>query len=199
VEAGEESAVVRPDGLSDEELLRRYVDACDQIAFQALYGRYRIRLHRFVLRLSRDPHEAEEVFQETWMAVIRGNVKYHPSVRFAAYLFSIAHRRLVDRWRRVKRSRALESDSETSCDPDDIADDFAVTPEEWTQHAQLRNALLAELGKLPVAQREVFLMKAEADLSVEEIAAIMGATHEATRSRLRYALARLRAALRTWK
>jgi hypothetical protein len=60
--------------------------------------------------------------------------------------------------------------------------------EEWTQHAQLRNALLIELGKLPVIQREVFLMKAEADLSLEEIAEIMGATHEATKSRLRYDL-----------
>jgi RNA polymerase sigma-70 factor (ECF subfamily) len=58
---------------------------------------------------------------------------------------------------------------------------------------------LTELGKLPVIQREVFLMKAEADLSLEEISVITGATHEATKSRLRYAVARLRAALRTWK
>ena len=195
----DETAAPRWDALSDEDLLRRYTDANDQMAFQALYVRYRIRLHRFVLRLSRDSHEAEEVFQETWMAVIRGKVRYHPSARFAAYLFSIAHRRLADRWRRAKRSSAWQSDGETSCDPDDIADDFSVTPEEWTQHAQLRNALLAELEKLPLTQREVFLMKAEADLSVEEIAAIMGATHEATKSRLRYALARLRAALRSWK
>ena len=189
----------RLEAVTDEELLTRYVDANDQFAFQALYSRYRTRLHRFVLRLSRDAHEAEEVFQETWMAVIRGKVKYHPSARFAAYLFSIAHRRLADRWRRLKRSPARQPEGEASFDPDEFTDDFAVTPEEWTQHAQLRNALLSELGKLPVAQREVFLMKAEADLSLEEIAAITGATHEATKSRLRYALARLRAALRTWK
>jgi RNA polymerase sigma-70 factor, ECF subfamily len=199
LDAPEEMAVSRLDARSDEDLLRRYTDANDQMAFQALYARYRLRLHRFTLRLSRDSHEAEEVFQETWMAVIRGKVKYHPSARFAAYLFSIAHRRLADRWRRVRRSSALQPDDETTCDPDDIADEFTVTPEEWTQHAQLRDALLAQLGKLPVTQREVFLMKAEADLSVEEIAAIMGATHEATKSRLRYALARLRAALRSWK
>ena len=74
-----------------------------------------------------------------------------------------------------------------------------MTPEEWTQHAQLRNALLIELGKLPVIQREVFLMKAEADLTLPEIAQIMGATHEATKSRLRYALTRLRASMRNWK
>ena len=193
------TVVQRLDVLSDEELLGRYIDANDQAAFRTLYARYRVRLHRFVLRLTRDSHEAEEVFQETWMAVIRGKVRYLPTARFAAYLFSIAHRRLVDRWRRLKRAPALQADGEDSFDPDDIADDLTVTPEEWTQHAQLRNALLIELGKLPVIQREVFLMKAEADLSLEEISAIMGATHEATKSRLRYALARLRAALRTWK
>jgi RNA polymerase sigma-70 factor (ECF subfamily) len=199
VEVPAGAAVQRLDVLSDEELLGRYIDANDQAAFQTLYARYRVRLHRFVLRLTRDSHEAEEVFQETWMAVIRGKARYHPTTRFAAYLFSIAHRRLVDRWRRLKRAPALQAAGEDSFDPDDIADELTVTPEEWTQHAQLRNALLVELGKLPVIQREVFLMKAEADLSLEEISAIMGATHEATRSRLRYALARLRAALRTWK
>ncbi len=90
-------------------------------------------------------------------------------------------------------------DGEDSFNPDEIADDLTATQEEWLQHAQLRNALLAELDKLPVIQREVFLMKAEADLSLEEIAAITGATHEATKSRLRYASGRLRASLRTWK
>jgi RNA polymerase sigma-70 factor, ECF subfamily len=194
-----ETIAPRLDALCDEELLRRYTDADDQLAFQVLYGRYRVRLHRFVLRLSRDSHEAEEVFQETWMAVIRGRVKHHPTARFAAYLFSIAHRRLADRWRRLKRFSTLQMDGEIPCDPDEVADDFAVAPEEWTQHAQLQRALMTELGKLPVHQREVFLMKAEADLSLEEIAEIMGATREATKSRLRYALARLRAALRNWK
>jgi RNA polymerase sigma-70 factor, ECF subfamily len=195
----EPTTVPRLDALSDEELLGRYTEANDEVAFQALYGRYRTRLHRFVLRLSRDSREAEEVFQETWMAVIRGKVKYQPSARFAAYLFSIAHRRLADRWRRLKRTPASQSDGDSSCDPDEVADDFTVTPEECVQHAQLRHALLAELGKLPVSQREVFLMKAEAGLSLEEIATIMGATHEATKSRLRYALVRLRASLRNWK
>jgi RNA polymerase sigma-70 factor, ECF subfamily len=189
----------RMDALADEELLRRYIDTDDQLAFQALYARYRVRLHRFVLRLSRDSHEAEEVFQEAWMAVIRGRVKLRPGARFAAYLFSIAHRRLADRWRRLKRFSPLQMDGESIGDPDEVADAFTVAPEEWTQHAQLQRALMTELGKLPVHQREVFLMKAEAELSLEEIAEIMGATREATKSRLRYALARLRAALRTWK
>lgn len=184
--------------LSDEDLLRRYCSTNDQLAFQTLYGRYRPRLYRFVLRLSRDRHEAEEVFQETWMAVVKA--KEHSTVRFAAYLFSIAHRRLCDHWRRRKRLALLEIEaSGPPCDPDEIADDLALPPEVWVHLAQLQDALMRELDKLPVIQREVFLMKAEANLSLEEIAAIMGATHEATKSRLRYALGRLRAAMGQWK
>jgi RNA polymerase sigma-70 factor (ECF subfamily) len=189
----------RMDALCDEELLRRYSDADDQMAFHSLYGRYRLRLHRFILRLSRDSHEAEEVFQETWLAVIRGIDKNCPVGRFPAYLFAIAHRRLVDRWRRFKRLAPFQTDGQSPCDPDEVADDFMVAPDEWTQHAQLQRALMTALTKLPVPQREVFLMKAEADLSLEEIAEIMGTTREAAKSRLRYALAHLRAALRNWK
>jgi len=184
--------------LSDEDLLRRYSSANDQLAFQTLYLRYRPRLYRFVLRLSRDRHEAEEVFQETWMAVVKA--KEHNTVRFAAYLFAIAHRRLSDHWRRRKRLSLLEKEGSTPpCDPDEIADDLALPPEVWAHLEQLQDALMRELARLPVIQREVFLMKAEANLSLEEIAAIMGATHEATKSRLRYALGRLRAALEKWK
>jgi RNA polymerase sigma-70 factor, ECF subfamily len=182
------------DALCDEELLRRYSDVDDQLAFRALYIRYRIRLHRFIRRLSCDSHEAEEVFQETWLAVIRGKETNSPVARFRAYVFAIAHRRLADRWRRRKRLGSLQP-----CDPDEVADELTVAPDEWTQHAQLQGALMNALANVPVPQREVFLMKVEADLSLEEIAKIMGITHEAAKSRLRYALVRLRAALRTWK
>jgi RNA polymerase sigma-70 factor (ECF subfamily) len=183
--------------LSDEDLLRRYCGANDQLAFRTLYGRHRLRLYRFVLRLSQDPHEAEEVFQETWMAVVKA--KEHTTVRFAAYLFSIAHRRLCDRWRRRKRRSPQEVEGAPHCDPDEVADDLTLPPDAWAHLEQLRDALASELAKLPVMQREVFLMKAEAGLSLEEIAAIMGSTHEAVKSRLRYALGRLRAALGSWK
>lgn len=197
-EARESSESLQWHSLSDEELLRRYCSANDQLAFQTLYLRYRAHLYRFVLRLSPSRHEAEEVFQETWMAVVKA--KQPNTVRFAAYLFAIAHRRLSDHWRRRQRLSALEDASTAApCDPDELADDLTLPPEAWAHLEQLHEALLRELGKLPVLQREVFLMKAEANLSLEEIASIMGATHEATKSRLRYALGRLRAALEDWK
>jgi RNA polymerase sigma-70 factor, ECF subfamily len=134
-----------------------------------------------------------------WLAVIRGARSYRPSAKFATYLFSIAHRRLQDRWRSRGRRAPAFADADVTPDLDQVPDDPAALPEEWAARAELRNALLAALDQLPPPQRAVFLMKAEAGLSLEEIAAATGAGIEATKSRMRYAVARLRAHLANWK
>jgi RNA polymerase sigma-70 factor, ECF subfamily len=182
---------------SDEHLVDRYC-AGDVEAFGILYDRFRAPLRRFVARLSADQDEADEVLQEVWLAVIRGKRSYRGAAKFKTFLFSIAHRRLSDHWRRRgRRSRAF-AEADTPSDPDQIADEAAI-PEDWTQHAKLREALLAAIDQLPPPQRAVFLLKAEADLSLEEIAVATGASIEATKSRMRYALARLRAKLADWR
>ncbi len=139
-----------------------------------------------------------QVVQEVWLAVIRGARSYRPTAKFTTYLFSIAHRRLQDHWRsRDRRAQALGK-SDLAHDLDEIADDGAPVPEDWAASEELRSALMAAVDRLPTPQRAVFLLKAEADLSLEEIAAATGASVEATKSRMRYAVARLRALLATW-
>lgn len=183
---------------SDQRLMERY-RAGDAAAFNELYRRFRSPLRRFIARLSRDREEADEIVQEVWLAVIRGARSYRPTAKFVTYLFSIAHRRLQDRWRsRGRRARAF-TDTDVAPDPDRTADDAAPLPEDWAARAELRNALLAALDQLPPPQRAVFLLKAEADLSLDEIAAATGASIEATKSRMRYAVTRLRAHLANWK
>jgi RNA polymerase sigma-70 factor (ECF subfamily) len=177
--------------LSDEVLMLRYQDG-DNSAFEILYRRYRARLHRFIARLM--GNEADEIFQEVWLAVIRGRSRYQPSARFVTFLFTIAHRRTVDRLR--KRGKT------TSVDP---ADDDADLPDEelgpfgQTQNAQLGKALSDAIACLPLLQREAFLMKAEGDLSLEEIAEASGVPRETVKSRLRYAQKSLRRSLEMWK
>jgi RNA polymerase sigma-70 factor (ECF subfamily) len=83
---------------SDGRLMQRY-RAGDHRAFELLYGRYRAPLRRFITRLCGNLDEAEEIFQEVWTAVIRARRAYRPTAKFSTYLFSIAHRRLQDRWR----------------------------------------------------------------------------------------------------
>lgn len=183
---------------SDQKLMERY-RAGDANAFNELYRRFRAPVRRFVAKLSRGQEEADEIAQEVWLAIIRGAPSYRPAAKFTTYLFSIAHRRLQAHWRsRNRRTHALAT-LEPAPEPDEIADDGTAVPEDWAARAELRGALMAAIDRLPPPQRAVFLLKAEADLSLEEIAAATGAGVETTKSRMRYAVARLRTQLATWE
>jgi RNA polymerase sigma-70 factor (ECF subfamily) len=179
--------------VSDEELVRLYHGG-DQEAFRRLYERHRGPLMRFVLRTAFDHADAEEIIQETWMAVIRGRERYVPRARFVTYLFSIARRRGMDRWRRRGRHPEFE-DSDAL---ERVSAPARAQPESLLGAEALAGAIAAALKALPLLQRETFLLRAETDLTLEEIAQVIGTTRETAKSRLRYALSRLRAALEPW-
>ena len=170
----------------DEELMLAYRDG-NGGAFEALYARHRARLFRFILRSVKPRAAAEEVYQDVWMRVIEAHATYKPSARFTTWLYTIAHHRMVDHWRRS----GLSLVSLDAVDPP--ADDPGPQ-----RHAQAREALsrfAAALESLPPAQREAFLLREEAGLTVAEIAAATCSNEEAAKSRLRYALAKLKAAV----
>ena len=174
--------------LADEALMVRY--GCgDPDAFDLLYRRHRAGLHRFLTRLVGG--DAEEVFQEVWLAVIRGRRRYRPEARFATWLYTIAHHRAVDRLRR----RGLWREEEV----DGSAPDETPGPFELTLSGELADALQAALALLPPPQRAAFLMQAEGGLSLDEIAEASAVSRETVKSRLRYAGRRLRTALESYR
>ena len=179
--------------VSDEELMRLYRRG-DQDAFRKLYERYRAPLMRFVRRTALDASDVEEIVQETWLAVIRGRERYVPHARFVTYLFAIARRRGMDRWRRRGRQPEMEH-----TDALDLLPAPARTqPESLLGEEALAGAIAAAVEALPLLQREAFLLRAETDLTLDEIAQVTGTTRETAKSRLRYGLERLRAALEAW-
>jgi RNA polymerase sigma-70 factor (ECF subfamily) len=169
----------------DEELMLAYREG-DAGAFETLYKRHRGALYRFLLRSMRERGAAEELFQEAWIRVIEARGRYAPSARFTTWLYTIAHNLLVDHWRR-KGLTLVELDAEAVV----AADNPARQAEARESLARLMHAL----EKLPQAQREAFLLHEEAGLTVAEIAAVTGAGEEAAKSRLRYAMTKLRAAV----
>lgn len=185
--------------LSDAECMQRYRQG-DTQAFRILYARHREKLHRYALRLAERSSEAEELFQDVWMAVVHGRDRYEPHAPFAAWLFGIAHRRAADRWRALGRHAP---DAIRKQDDDDAFEQHAAplmhAPEHRAQNEALGKALLDAVKALPLLQREAFLMKAEGDLSLEDIAAATGASRETVKSRLRYAQQKLREALEPWR
>ena len=131
------------------------------------------------------------------MNVIRARSTYTPTARFATWLYTLAHHRLVDHWR---ASGLLQT---TFIDGDDDTDDMtaavpvpgAHTPEDLVGNRQVGERLRAALACLPPVQRDAFLLQQESGLSLAEIAVLTGVGVETVKSRLRYAVAKLRAAL----
>jgi len=72
----------------------------DAGAFETLYARHKGPLYRFVLRSVRERGLAEELYQEIWMRVIEARGRYTVQARFTTWLYTIAHHRLTDHWRR---------------------------------------------------------------------------------------------------
>lgn len=178
---------------TDEALMLRYA-AGDAGAFDVLYARHRGGLFRFIVHLlGRDRHLADEIFQGVWTALIAARASYKPTARFRTWLFTIAHNRAIDHHRRLRPVEIATSDADDASDPiQSVPAPASAQPERIAQGRQQAARLLALVAALPTVQREAFLLHEEGGLGVDEIARVTGADREAVKSRLRYALAKLR-------
>ena len=176
---------------SDETLMSRYRTG-DARAFETLYARHRAPLYRYLLRQCRVAAVAEELFQDVWMNVIRAREQYEVRARFTTWLYRMAHHRLIDYYRRQRHGVPVSYDD----DPEDavarIPADERVLPDNELDRRRQANRLLELIGELPEAQREAFLLREEAGLTLEAIAEATGVNAETAKSRLRYAVAKLR-------
>lgn len=163
----------------------------DAAAFEMLYARHRGPLYRFLLRQLRDPALADEFFQDVWQRVIAARHGWKPEAAFRTWLFRIAHNRLGDHWRGLKhRPPAPEDGDERAARIPDPS-----SPEHELSEFEQRRRLQLAIEDLPDEQREVVLLRLEQELSLEEIGEITGVGRETVKSRLRYAMDKLRARL----
>jgi RNA polymerase sigma-70 factor (ECF subfamily) len=177
-------------GASDESLMLRYRDG-DAAAFEILYARHRAGLFRFMLRGCRDRAVCEELFQEVWISLINARGRYEVRSKFRTWLYQMARHRVIDHLRRQKYV-------EVRANPGEEADPPAPVGEQPDRRAAVNQAtdrLLELIDALPEEQREAFLLHEDGGLSVQEIAEVSGSNPETAKSRLRYALQKLRAGL----
>ena len=178
----------------DGDLLRAYARG-DRQAFGRLYDRYDPACYRFIRRQLGRAHAeaAEDIHQETWIAVSRNAPRFDPRrASFAAWLFTIARHKTFDHFRRQKIA-VLNSAGDAGLD--DVAmraADPALNPLEQVQSREQAERIIAAVEALPLEQRSAFVMFADAGLSLEEIAHVTGVPLETAKSRLRYARAKLR-------
>ncbi|MGY0505348.1 RNA polymerase sigma factor [Luteimonas sp. e5] len=176
---------------ADDAVLMRDWAAGDGDAFTQLYARHRLPLYRFLLRHLRDAALAEELFQDVWQRVIAAHREWKPDAPFSGWLYRIAHNRLNDHWRARKHRPPAPGDAEERIAR--ISDH--ETPERALSEFEERRRLQLALDELPEEQRMVLLLRLEQELSLEEIANATGVGRETVKSRLRYAMDKLRARL----
>ena len=160
----------------------------DTAAFEELYAHFRAPLYRFFLRQCGSRARAEDLYQELWMRVIQYRESYRHEARFSTWLYRIAHNLLVDQHRKREPQR-IEAELDTL-----EATLDADPAQQYAAHESLSRFSMLLAG-LPDEQRRVYLLKEEAGLSLEEIAQVTGAGFESVKSRLRYAVTKLRQAL----
>ena len=181
------------DAVEDADLLRAH-GAGDAHAFARLYDRYDRACFHLIRRLLGGAHAdaAEDLHQETWIAVSKNAASFDPAkASFAAWLFTIARHKTFDHFRRQRMAILATAPDEAAA----MVPDPQPSPLDQVQSRERAEEIVAAVEALPLEQRGVFVMFADGGLSLEEIAEVTGVAVETAKSRLRYARAKLRQSL----
>lgn len=178
------------DSISDEALMLQYKDGNTQ-AFDVLYSRYRLPMYRYLQHQCGNAATAEELFQDIWLNLVRVRERYEVSARFKTLIYHMAHNRLIDHYRKQKHGIPVSYDEHE--DVLNLSNNAnPISAERQVDGEQQIKCLQNTIAALPEAQREAFLLKENTGLSVEQIADVTGVNAETVKSRVRYAMNKLR-------
>lgn len=163
--------------MSDEELIRRCVGG-DMEAFGILVDRYKIQLNSFIYRSIQDKHKAEDIFQDTFLRVIKALPKYKHKGKFTGWLYTIANNLIIDN---VRKEKYVESDDEA-----DLADNMP-SAEDKIVEKEKKEFLETAISRLPFEQRQVVLLRIESNLSFKEISRVLNCPLNTVLSRMHQA------------
>ena len=189
------------DDATDEILMVRYQRG-ERKAFVELVRRHNRPIYNFVLRQLRTPSVAEDVTQDVFMRLVQNAAEFKHEARFLTWLYTIARNLCIDQLRKLSHRRHASLDQpqvEQSDAPllgDTVADPNPQTSAERSAlSAEVRSSIVKAVDSLPDDQREVFLLREVANLPFRDIAEITGVGENTVKSRMRYALDRLKDAL----
>ncbi len=159
---------------SDAELIQAYQGG-SPYAFNQLLQRYQTPLFTYLLRWVRDRAIAEDLFQETFLRIIRALPDYREQDKFGSWLFGIAHRLCIDHFRRQQAGRGILQPSAADAGWQEGADpaDGMPSPQEVVERHEFSLLLDSALEDMPAPAREVFLLRQHSELPFREIAALL--------------------------
>jgi RNA polymerase sigma-70 factor (ECF subfamily) len=176
-----------------EDLLAQYRNG-DMDALGRIVEQTRRPLYRFILGMVHDPHRADDVFQDVWLRAVRGLHRYH-SRNLISWLFRIAKNRVIDLSRKRKADVSLQQpvgSSEGAAALEQFVAQPGPGPERTTGNRELAERIRRAVDALPDEQREVYLLRTEAELPFKEIALHQEVSINTALARMQYALRKLR-------
>lgn len=168
----------------------------DASALEPLLARYQNRLYRYLLRLVREPSEAEDLFQQTWVRVVEKIDKFDPRRNFEAWLFTLARNLAIDHLRRL-RPQSLDEPLPSGTTMGETLPSDAQPPFEGVLQRERSSRIARAMETLPVIYREVLALRFEEEMKLEEIAAVLSCPLSTVKTRLRRGLEGLRSGLET--
>lgn len=159
-----------PDMIEDAELIQRHL-AGDRDAFPELIRRYQQMLYGYLVRMTRNRADADDLFQDTFIRVLRQLPSYDERSRFKSLLFTIAGNLCIDhsRKRQTRQSHLQEEDDDHGIDSfADPGGDFI--PDRMLERKDVAETLVQAVEQLPEAMRDVVLLRLETGMTFQEIA-----------------------------
>jgi len=186
---------------TDEMLMVRYQRG-ERKAFVELVRRHNRSIYNFVLRQLRVPSVAEDVTQDVFMRLVQNAADFKHEARFLTWLYTIARNLCIDQLRKLshRRHASLDQPQSDQSDAQLLGDTISdpnpqASAERGALSAEVRSSIVKAVDSLPDDQREVFLLREVANLPFRDIAEITGVGENTVKSRMRYALDRLKEAL----
>jgi RNA polymerase sigma-70 factor (ECF subfamily) len=188
---------------ADEDLMVQYQRG-EVRAFELLLARHRRPVYNFILRFVGDKETAEDLLQEAFLRVIKGADNYKRQAKFTTWLYTIARNLCVDQSRRRKHRKHASLDAPMSASEDsntllDVIPSSEMASDRKSVNKELHATMQRAIAALVEEQREVFLMREFLDMPFKDIADVVGVPENTVKSRMRYALEKLRLELDEYK
>jgi RNA polymerase sigma-70 factor (ECF subfamily) len=189
---------------SDESLMEQYQKG-EVRAFEVLLGRHRGPVYNFLYRYVNHQALAEDLLQEVFLRVIKGADAYQRNAKFTTWLYTIARNLCVDASRRQKHRRAasLDQPMDKSGEGDgaalrDVIPHGGAAVDRQVIGKELGGRIEQAIARLVEEQREVFVMREILNMPFKEIAEVTKVPENTVKSRMRYALEKLREELQEY-
>ncbi len=184
----------------DEVLIRASLGG-EEGAFRELMERYKNRAFHVALGITGDPDDALDVVQDSFVKAYYNLKEFRFGSNFYTWFYRLLVNQAIDRWRKSSRSRTVPLDEKWLSEETTPPDSFAAprTPENLAQNRQLSEALTRAIAALPEHHRAVVLLREVDGLAYDEIAEVLRCSVGTVMSRLHYARAKLKEALKGFR